>query len=204
MFQTSYTIETISAPPAAFPFSPFSDCETRSLYYVDFLANNTPTLYRYDCIRKLFYRAIIVNQGAAAFCIPIKGSRDLFAVGLGHCCCVVKWNGCSPYAYKLKEIFCVEQQPNFENHGFSLARPDPTGRLYAGTFKSTLCDTSFPSDCSLYSYDKYRGVQQQVSGLKLSAGLAWNTKKRCTYHIGSCLDLRKFSWNPHTGALGEE
>lgn len=105
----------------------------------------------------------------------------------------------------MKDIFCVDQQPGFENHSISVARTDPTGRIYAGTFKPTICDLASPADCSLYSYDRYRGVQQHIQGLKLSAGMAWNKKKRCLYHIGACLkNVRKFSWNPHTGALGKQ
>lgn len=103
---------------------------------------------------------------------------------------------------RMNDVFCIDQQPGFENHGISLAKTDPTGRMYAGTFKPTICDPALPADCSLYSYDRYRGVQQHIQGLKLSAGMAWNRKKRCLYHIGACLrNVRKFSWNPPTGVI---
>lgn len=201
LFQTSFTIESIAAPPCNFPISPYYDCETQSLYYCDILAENKSTLFRYDCRDGLFYSAIIVNEGSASFCIPIEGTCDLFIVGSIHCVYVVKWDGCSSEAYVIRKVFCADQQPEVQK--ISLGKTDPKGRLYTGTYKCTLCE-AFPADCSLYSYDKHRSLQQHIQGLQVSAGLAWNEEECSLYHIDTCLhNLRGFSWDPNTGKLGK-
>lgn len=148
----------------------------------------------------MFYSATIENQGAASFCIPIKGTRDLFVVGLKYCACIVRWNGRSSNAFKINDLFCVDVQPDFKNHTINFGRTDPTGRLYVSTFKNTYCNESFPSDCSLYSYDKSGDVQQQIGGIRVSAGMAWNKNNHNFYHINVCeKSLKKYNWN--TGEL---
>lgn len=116
-------------------------------------------------------------------------------VGLEKCIYTVQWNGRSSRAQTMKQISCAQSKNNFNN-----AKTDPTGRLYVGTYNKRICNRKDPFDSALYSYDKHQGLQEQVSGLKVSNGLAWC--ENTVYHIESCFyNIRQFDWNSRTGEL---
>lgn len=111
---------------------------------------------------------------------------------------IVKWDGHSSKAYRIEKLFSIQGN----NVGFTNAKCDPTGRLYFGEVNVNVCDPDQPFSSALYSYDKYEGLQERVSGLKASNGLAWSVKGNYVYHIETCFyNIRQFRWNPHTGEL---
>lgn len=164
--------------------------------------NGSTQLYRYDIDNNEFFGATIKYKESSApgFCFPIKGEKDLFMVGLDRSVYIVKWDGCSCEAYKIKKLFCIQNE--FDDHGIDTAKCDPTGRLYVGTYNFNICDKEEPFNRGLYSYDRYQGLQKRISGLKVPDGMAWSVKENYFYFIDACsFNIRRFRWNSKTGKL---
>lgn len=195
----------IDSPRVGLAASPFWDAEKNNIYYTDlFASNGSPQLFCYDIDKNEFHSANVKNEESALvdFCFPIKGQENLFLVGLNMCVYVVEWNGCSAEAYKVKKICCGEK---IKNSLFSVAKCDPTGRLYLGTFNTRICDPKQPFNNVIYSYDKYRGLQEAATGYKTVVGSAWSVTENFFFSMDACTQsIKRYTWNPKSGELGKE
>lgn len=131
----------------------------------------------------------------ASSIIPVKGFRNQFAVGLEAAVKVVQWDGRSPNANVIRNVFSVNGSNNM-----NYAAVGPNGRLYAGTFGAELC--SSVANSSLYSFSRKAGVQTVFTGMKMNLGFAWYAKKQKFYYLDSCqFRITEFDWDPKTGMI---
>lgn len=138
-----------------------------------------------------------------SFIIPIKCCSGEFAVGVDRGTKVIRWDGKSPKAIVIRDVFQVEQDPKYAKNHMDTAKADAVGRLYGGTLRTELCSSSSNSaNASFYRYTKNNGVKRLIHDIKISAGMAWNEKLRKFYHIDSCkFVLEEYDWSRETGKI---
>lgn len=83
-------------------------------------------------------------------------------------------------------------------------KADPYGRFYGGTFSPHFCSSSAPNG-SFYRYTGGVGLTHMFDNVKISNGIAWNTKTCKMYYSDSCrLAIFEFDWDPKTGDICTE
>lgn len=221
-------IEVLPSPFSAIGEGPHWDVETQSLYYNDIYGIESSIL-RYDynenktygakigeweSPRNLFrsnddqfvcYLCVCATAGepVVSFIIPVEGTTDQFAVGIGRRVGVVQWDGKSTNATLLRVAFEVEKDAALKFNRFNDAKADPKGRFYGGTMRLEECGDLFDSTSgNLYRYVKNEQPVHLKGNVSVSNGLAWNEKTNKFYYIDSCqLDVKEFDYDPNTGDL---
>lgn len=218
--------EVLPTPFSVIGEGPHWDADTQSLYYNDIYGSEASIL-RYDfnenktylakigelmlllCRRmlKLMNILIVTEDGepVVSFIIPVEGTTDQFAVGIGRRVGVIQWNGKSTQANLLRIVFEVEKDPSFKFNRFNDAKADPKGRFFGGTMRLEECGDLFASTSgSLYRYAKDEQVAKLKTNISVSNGLAWNEKTNKFYYIDTCqLNIKEFDYDPNTGDLCE-
>lgn len=122
----------------------------------------------------------------------------MFAVGIGHDGVLIKWDGVSKSAKKIKKLYSVDQ--NDSSSRTDIARPDRYGRLYGGSFSPNFCTT--PRNKTFYEYSNSKGYVPLFHELYTTSGIAFNENTNQMYHIDVCLSLiSEFDWDPKTGNI---
>lgn len=225
----SYKIEQLSSPFSIIGEGPHWDAESQSLYYNDIYGNEASIL-RYDYNEKRTYSATIGSKNiiftgikhskiinniflfalklldgepVVSFILPVEGTCNEFAVGIGRRVGVVRWDGKSPKAKLVRIAFEVEHGNEFKSNRFNDAKADPSGRFYGGTMRLEECGDLFDSaNGSFYKYAAGEEVTKLRSDVAVSNGLAWNVDTNKFYYIDSCqLDVKEFDYDPKTGAI---
>lgn len=106
-------------------------------------------------------------------------------VGIGHNTRVVEWNGKSPVAHVVSELFGLEENDPLSI--LSVARQSIKGRFYGGTFHLNFCSAN--ANSSVYTYTKEKGVQRLFGGIQTTTGLAFDDKRGYLYHMETCKGL---------------
>lgn len=194
--------EIPSSPLSVIGEGPYWDVESQSLYYIDIYGTEA-SLLRYDFAENKVYTATIDNEKVVSFIIPVRGRKGEFAVGLGRRTSVVQWDGKSPKATFVRDVFEVEQDPKYKNNRINDAKADPSGRLYAGTMRLEECGDLFDAfNGSLYKYAPSEQVVKLRDNVRVSNGIAWNEQRNKFYFIDSCdMDVKEFDWDRSTGDL---
>lgn len=202
MASTSYKVEVVPSPISILGEGPHWDADAQSLYYNDIYGNEASIL-RYDFNENKTYSATIDGEPVVSFIIPVAGTTDQFAIGIGRRVGVVQWDGKSPKAKLVRIALEVEQSPKFKTNRFNDAKADPTGRFYGGTMRLEDCGDLFESpNGTLYKYAVGEEVTKLRENVFVSNGLAWNTKTNKFYFIDSCtLSVIEFDYDPKTGNL---
>lgn len=146
---------------------------------------------------------IIDGEKVIAFVIPVHGTTDQFALGVGRRIIVVSWDGKSPIAKLVRTVGEVELEDSYQDNRFNDAKADPTGRFYGGTMRVEAKGDIFEARLgSLYKYNSENGFDKLKSNISVSNGLTWNEKAKKMYYIDSCdLDVKEFDYDSKTGDL---
>lgn len=197
-------VSVVSDVKTVFGGSPFWDVETQSLLFVDVFGTDFDIL-RYDWREDKIYKAVMpidLNPKVVIFIIPLKGKKDLFAVGVSsRVVKLVRWDGVAATVEILGDLFSVEQSEEYSGNYWHMSRADPKGRFFGGTFRSEFCSSSSAANASLYRYTKERGAER-LSEMKLPGGMDWNPRTNTYYFINMCeFVLQAYDWCPETGEL---
>lgn len=146
---------------------------------------------------------ITEGEPVISFIIPVEGTTDQFAIGIGRRVGIVQWDGKSPKAKVVRIALEVEKDPAYKFNRFNDAKSDPKGRFYGGTMRLEECGDIFEvANGTLYKYAKDENVTTLRKDVAISNGLAWNTTTNKFYYIDSCqLDVKEFDYDPKTGNL---
>lgn len=220
-------VEVVPSPFAVIGEGPHWDVDTQSLYYNDIYGKETSIL-RYDLKENRVYSAVVgknilsfflncssiqVNitsslsilltegEPGVSFIIPVAGTKDQFAVGIGRRVGIVQWDGVSSNAKIVRIALEVEKGDSFKLNRLNDAKADPKGRFVGGTMKVE--DDFYASTAaSLYRLTKGEEVKVLKTNISLSNGLTWNEQKKKFYFIDSCQsDVKEFDYDPETGDI---
>lgn len=114
--------------------TPHWDPETLSCYFIDAFGTDK-ILFRYDWKSGKVYSASIPGETRPSIMIPIKGKKNLFAVGIYHKLKVVQWDGVSATAKVVRTVFEIEKGCKNSTKRFSDGKVDRKGRFYFGTIR---------------------------------------------------------------------
>lgn len=200
------TIEVIDpSPRSVVGTAPYWCKETRSLYYCDLYRTDACTILRYCPADNRVYCATVDNFPTTTFIIPAKGTPDCFVVGANHTVILVRWDGKSPKAKWICNLFEVENCPEYASNNFDEGKADRYGRLYAGTYRGQICnDLDTPTYANLFRFsdDKPAVTLIEPNTVRASSGMAWDYKINKFYWIESCdWTVRSFDWCPYTGDI---
>lgn len=204
---SNYEVELIEcSPKAKIGESPHWDEKSQSLYYVD-IKGSKYSIFRYCEPEDRLYRARIKGEPIVSFVIPVKGTKDEFAVGIGHRVGVVRWDGKSKEANLIRIVLDVENCKPYWKNRFNAAQADPLGRLFAGTMRKEECDhPEIPTYGNLFRIadDESAVTLNKPEQIRMVNGLAWDEEKNKYYGIDSCAnDIKVFDYDPHTGNICE-
>ncbi|KAH8420598.1 hypothetical protein KR009_011951, partial [Drosophila setifemur] len=191
--QMSYKIEPLPDSFAGLGEGPHWDEARQSLYYVDIEAGG---LLRYDFQQDKVYKAKIEGEPLAGFVLPIEGRPQEFAVGCGRRVEIVQWDGVSPTAKVVRQLFQV--QPLLEKNRLNDAKTDPRGRFFGGTMRYIGDEFEFRHG-ELY---KWEGGQTSVvkGDVGISNGLAWDEKAKKFYYIDTTdYEVKSYDYDFETG-----
>lgn len=142
------------------------------------------------------------GESGPSFILPVEGTKDQFAVGIGRRVAVIQWDGISSSAKVLRTVIEVEKDDALNR--FNDAKADPKGRLVGGTMKVEN-DFYASTDANLYRLTKGEKVQVLKTNISLSNGLTWNEQQKKFYYIDSCQhDVKEFDYDPETGDICEK
>lgn len=204
MPSNAYNVEMIPSPRAVQGESPHWDAKTQSVYYVDYVGTKY-TFLRYCPNENKVYGGNIDGEPRVSFIIPVVGTSDEYAVGLGRRVGVMRWDGRSPKAKLMRIALEVESGEEYAGNNFNDAKADPRGRFYGGTLRELECmNLTVPTHGNLYRFS----VDQSVIALnmphtvRVSNGMAFNKNANKYYFIDSCdFDVKQFNYNPKTGDI---
>lgn len=113
------------------------------------------------------------------------------------------WDGVSDKVSDIETLGEVENTPETEKNRFNDGKVDLTGRLWVGTLTHEVEPLKFlNSNGNLYSYEKEKGFKQQVGGIKISNGLAWNRELKKFYYIDSlAFEVSEFDYDEVNGTI---
>jgi len=198
-------VEVLPSPFSVIGEGPHWDVDTQSLYYNDIYGNQASIL-RYDLKQNRTYSAVVEGEPVVSFVIPVEGTKDQFAIGIGRRVGVVQWDGVSSTVKVLRIALEVEKDASFKFNRFNDAKSDPKGRFFGGTMRLEECGDLFGSSSgSLYSLAEGEEVKVLKTNVSVSNGLAWNEQKKKFYYIDTCqLDVKEFDYDPDTGNISNE
>lgn len=177
------------------------DPSTNSMYFIDYMAENS-TIFRYDSVEDKFYPAKIKDEGTASFIIPIEGRKNKYAVGLQEGVKEIEWDGKSNTAYVTRTVFLTARCPGCPTNHMDDGKADLNGRFYGGTLTSHACNFAEPANSSFYRYSKGEGLKTILTHVRISNGLAFDTKEKKLFYDDTCaFNIREFNWNPISGEL---
>ncbi|KAH8286798.1 hypothetical protein KR018_011396, partial [Drosophila ironensis] len=193
ILQMSYKVEPLPDSFAGLGEGPHWDEARQSLYYVDIEAGG---LLRYDYQQNKVYKAKIEGEPLAGFVLPIEGRPQEFAVGCGRRVEIVQWDGVSPTAKVVRQLFQV--QPLLEKNRLNDAKTDPRGRFFGGTMRYIGDEFEFRHG------ELYRWEAGQTSVIKgdvgISNGLAWDEKAKKFYYIDTTdYEVKSYDYDFETG-----
>lgn len=184
---SAFTTNLIPGPPLSLPDSIFWNEKDASVYYADFItAANTPSIYRYDTLSQQLYGAYIAGCTNVSYFVPVQScsvcnvSRNLFGIGNGHDNFIIQWDGITPTAQIIHNLFRTEVDVPLSI--MDLGAQNHDGQLFAGTTHANYCKGT--SNSSLYTISKKRGVEKIYTGFTATSGLAFVKDK--IYHIDVC------------------
>lgn len=201
MASSAVKVSLIESPKSVLGEGPHWDAESQNLYYIDIYGTEYSVL-RYSLTENKTYGATIDGEPNVSFIIPVAGTTDQFAVGIGRRVGVIQWDGESSKAKLLRVALQVEDGPEFKENRFNDAKADPSGRLYAGTMHVENCDLFELSHGAFYKFAANESLVKLREPVRISNGLAWNEKTNKFYYIDSCdLDVKEFDYDPATGNI---
>lgn len=113
--------------------SPFYDCKTKSLYFIDLFKQN---IYRYSEHDNRIYYCSIPGYATPSFFIPVRGKPGRHVMGQNQTVYEVQWDG---YSTVCKVVGTVFKTPEDSTHNTNWAAAGPKGALYVGFFGNKLC-----------------------------------------------------------------
>jgi len=141
--------------------------------------------------------------GNVGFVVPIKGTKDQFAVGIDRKVMAVKWDGTDNVtAEVLNQIAEVDTASGLDTNRLNDGKADPNGRLYAGTMGKEDPPGSFQQNKgSLFVFSK-SGGEARADQISISNGLCWDRTRRIMYYIDSLeFAVRAYDYDFNTGAM---
>ncbi len=154
--------------------------EDQSIYYADYLTNGTqPSIFRYDFNKgtvnaayiegkeKLVYLLPVLECGSIAEALVYK--NNLFMSGAQHDNFLVRWDGKTPVAKVIRNVFRVEE--NYPSSKMDLSKQNARGEFFGGTTTDQYCSGS--SNSSLYSYSIAKGIRKIHTGFQSNAGMTF-------------------------------
>lgn len=198
-----YTVVELPSPKSVLGEGPHWDAQTQNLYYVDIYG---PSILRYSLDENKVYSASVDGENAISFILPVEGTTNEFAIGIGRRIGVVSWDGKSPKANILRIVGEVEKEDTYKTNRFNDAKVAPNGQLYGGTMRLEECGNIFEKRLgSFYKYSKEFGFHKLIDNVGISNGLAWNEITNKMYFIDSCdLNVKEFEFDSSTGTISNE
>lgn len=143
------------------------------------------------------------GEPVIGFIIPVQGSPNEFAIGIGRRVGIISWDGKSPKARLVRIALEVEKSERYKTNRFNDAKADPTGRFYGGTMRLEECGDIFDAaEGSFYRYAKDEELAVLRTNIGVSNGLTWNTEKKKFYYIDTCTsDVKEFDYDATTGNI---
>lgn len=198
-----YRVESISPRNLSYGYSLYWDNSTQNLYFVDFdLVDEC--IFRYDFHNKKLYAASIEGgYKNPSFIFPL--GNNLFAISIERTIMFIEWDGIASMAkFRGNRTFVEQGEVYAENH-FDRGTIDPSGRLVAGTYRTNNCPANTFPNASLYLFEKNRNIYTELSNIKSTTGLAFNTKKKECYFVDYCDNfVSAFDWSPETGYISKK
>lgn len=156
-------------------------------------------------IYKLQWHIFVKLDGepVLGFIIPVEGSKNEFAIGIGRRVGIISWDGKSPKAQLVRIALEVEKGEKYKTNRFNDAKADPTGRFYGGTMRLEECGDIFEAaEGNFYKYAKGEELSLLRTDVGVSNGLTWNAKNGKFYYIDTCTsDVKEFDYDAKTGNL---
>lgn len=198
-------MHTISDQISVLGGSPHWDNDTLSLYYVDLFGSQFDIL-RFDWREKKTYKTAVpidLDPKVVVFILPLKCAKDLFAIGVANRFTkIIRWDGRSPTVEIIKDVFAVEQDPQYATNFWHIAEADPKGRFFGGTFRSEFCSSSSSANASLYRFTEQHGVERIRGNMKVPCGMDWDPKRNIYYFVDGCIfTVLAYDWDPTTGKV---
>lgn len=204
-FTRSAELSAISDYKAVLGGTPHWDVERQSLFYADLFGTEYDIL-RYDWRENKTYGAVVqldLNPKVVTSIIPLKCQKDLFVIGVSsRVIKVIRWDGISTTTEIIEEdLFDVEQSEEYSANFWHIAKADPMGRFFGGTFRSEFCSSSSSANASLYRYTKDSGAEG-LAEMKLPGGMDWDPQTNTYYFVDVCdFAIKAYDWAPESGQL---
>lgn len=143
------------------------------------------------------------GEPVIGFIIPVEGSKDEFAIGIGRRVGIISWDGKSPKAKLVRIALEVEKSERYKTNRFNDAKADPTGRFYGGTMRLEECGDIFDAaEGSLYKFARDEELSTIRTNIGVSNGLTWDAEKGKFYYIDTCTsDVKEFDYDSKTGNI---
>lgn len=153
---------------------------------LDFAIFKTKNAQSYNLALFNFYQNQLIFSGESpgvSIIVPIKDTKNKFAVTIGRSLCIVTWDGESEVPEKIETLTSVEDGLKTQ---FNDGKVDPTGRLWVGTMSEIAPDGSWtPHLGSLYSFHKNGTSIKHLEKISVSNGLIWNKDQNKMFYIDS-------------------
>ena len=118
---------------------------------------------------------------------------------------IIEWDGKSSTAKSVRNATAVEQDPIYDTNHFDSGKPDPYGRLVAGTYRTDYCPESSNPLSAVYLFEKNGNIRTLINTThtKSLVGLGFDKKRNLFYTLGFCLNyISEYDWSPQTGLIG--
>lgn len=170
--------------------NPHWDAEKRSLFYADLFSQE---LVRYSYDENKIYTTTVDGVSMTGFFMPVDGSDFEYIVGTNTTTILIHWNGCSPKATKVRDLFNI---PASINTGLA----GPAGNIYVGAYGPRFC--SEPPKLPVYDYRSCGCLGQTDNKFVATTGTAIDIKRRKFYQVDGCQKtVTSFDVDPITGKL---
>lgn len=193
-----------SVPTSTLLEGPHWVSHSKSLFFVDIIES---FIFRYDYDGDKCYKANIEGEVGTkvGFIVPVEGKSDQFVVGLGPRFVLIKWDGTSALAKRVKVLAEVDQDVKVTR--FNDGKVDPHGRIFAGTMLSEEHGDIFTArKGTLYRFVSKTGKCIPLkSKICISNGLAWDDSKKRFYYIDTGdMEVKEYDYNSETGDITNE
>ncbi|CAL8113457.1 unnamed protein product [Orchesella dallaii] len=167
---------------------PHWNADKQELYYVDisgqFVNRYVPATGERTRVR--------IDQERVSMVMPVEGQENRYVISVGRTLQLMEWDGRSTSPTSLTTMFSVE--PDNPGNRFNDGKCDTKGRLWAGTMNDNQPIGSL--------YRVTNTIQQVVSNVGTSNGIAWNKANTLMYYIDT--PTRKvdvFDFNDEEGTI---
>ncbi|XP_055306657.1 regucalcin-like, partial [Sitodiplosis mosellana] len=176
--------------------SPFYDCKTKSLYFVDLFNKN---IYRYSEENNRVYYCSVPGFSQPSFFIPVRGKHGVYSMGQNTSIYEVGWDGFSTVCNIIAKVTSAEDGTT---HHTNAAIARPKGALHFGYYSQNLCGD--PANQGLYRWQKKSDLERLPGSYVTVNSMGFDYKRGILYVSDGCTHtVRAFKVNKKTGKISQ-